>query len=400
MTRLLDEALRCLERGWSICPVHAGQDASKDKRPHGPALKATGYLDSTGRPIWGPLQEALPSEDVVREWFGRERDGLGLALITGKTSGIVVLDFDGDEGVRLLGQLGLPAHVRTGSGGYHVRFIHPGDWRVSTLSSKSTQRLPAGLDVRGDGGMAVLPPTWACKGPYTSLRDPVQLLDPGLLSPEVRAQVGLTPPAPKVAAPIVPLPQDTDRFPAHRILEKALEKLGAGQGRNDTGYWLARALHNNGYTYEEIMQVGAQYVDHTLDTNTKGQREAYTLSEFQASVRQATKLTPQPWVPQAPAGQSRRFTGPVAPETTAQLLERVWGQLSPQKRPEVARLFALYWAAREPLERTLTFLRLCGDVDDAVRQAVRQGYREAAAGMEASEQHLRQLLQRAQAPGA
>jgi len=396
LTRLLDEALRCLERGWSICPVYAGQDPLKDKRPHGPALKATGYTDSTGRPVWTPLQEALPSEDIVRVWFGRERDGLGMALITGKTSGVVVLDFDGDEGVKLLGQLGLPAHVRTGSGGYHVRFTHPGSWRVSTLSSKSTQRLPAGLDVRGDGGMAVLPPTWACKGPYTSLRDPGQLLDAGLLSPEVRALVGLTPPVPKVVAPSVPLPQDAERFPAHRILDKALEKLAEGQGRNDTGYWLARALHNNGYRYEEIMHVGGQYVDHTLGTNTKGHREAYTLSEFQASTRQAMKLERQPWVSQEPAAKKRSQSM----ETTPELLERVWLQLTVQQRGEAARLFSVLAASRQPLERTLTFLRLCGEMDDVVRQAVRQGYREAAAGREGHEQDLRRLLQHSETPKA
>lgn len=374
---LMHAALDYLAHGWSLCPVHAGRDPSRDKNPHGRALALTGYLDpDTRKSAWRGLQDAPPSEATVRQWLSL--GGVGVALVTGTCSGVVVLDFDGAQGEALLRELGLKPHVRTPSGGYHVRVQHPG-WRVSTVASKSTRALPPGLDIRGDGGLSMLPPTWTCKGAYTALREPYQYADVSHLPAELLRVIGLLPPEPKAApAPIGELPHGDDRFPADRILFRALEKLGAGDGRNDTGYWLARALHNNNYTLSEILTVGEKYVDHVGATNTKGQRELYTLAEFTASARQVQKLERLPWVRQERLGGPTHPSGRRSARATDQLQD-AWPKLPWARRVQAALILARQWRHQQPIEKTMTFLRLCGEINDEVRAAVREGYRDEGA---------------------
>lgn len=78
-----------------------------------------------------------------------------LAVRTGAVSGIVVIDVDPEHGGQLDPVLMPPtALVRTGSGGWHAYYRHPG---VPVLNSQS--RLGPGIDVRGDGGYVVAPPS-------------------------------------------------------------------------------------------------------------------------------------------------------------------------------------------------------------------------------------------------
>ena len=372
--RLLTQALAYLAHGWSLCPVYADHPTGKDKDPHHGMLSRTGYRDpDTRRTVWKPLQDTRPTEATVRTWLSE--DGAGIALVTGTLSGVIVLDFDGDEGDTLLRELKLKPHVRTPSGGYHVRVAHPG-FRVSTVAWKNTSSLPPGLDIRGDGGLCMLPPTWTKKGPYTALRDPYVFTDVSHLPAPVLRSIGLLPPEPKPQATVTPGPdvESGDRFPSDRILHKALEKLAGGEGRNNTGYWLARALHNTGYGYEEIVQIGRQYVDHVSDVNTKGQREEYTISEFSASARQVQKLTPDPWTSQRPSGN--RQSGEKRARSATDELQDAWPSLTWAQREAAALILARNWRAHTPLEKTMTFLRLCGDINDGVRLAVRAAYRE------------------------
>jgi hypothetical protein len=81
---------------------------------------------------------------------------------TGAESGIVVLDIDpahgGSRSIKALidrhGDLSAVPRVRTGSGGWHLFFAHPGE-----PVQNSASRLGAGLDVRGDGGYVIAPPS-------------------------------------------------------------------------------------------------------------------------------------------------------------------------------------------------------------------------------------------------
>jgi hypothetical protein len=134
--KTLDAALSYVARGWHIFPV-AG------KRP----LTAHGLKDASTDPR------------QVRAWWSTRPDA-GVAIATGNASGLLVLDVDGHQGADTLHELEqehgeLPETVRaeTGGGGTHFFFRHDRGVR------NSVGRLGLGLDVRGDGGYVVAPPS-------------------------------------------------------------------------------------------------------------------------------------------------------------------------------------------------------------------------------------------------
>lgn len=112
-----DLVRQALERGFSIIPVN------RDKRP---------------RFSWKAFQERRATAEEVRKWASSHPPAW--AVIGGAVSKIVILDFDGEDGLRTLERLKLSPHVTTGSGGAHVYFKHPG-WPVRTLNSKSKHLL-------------------------------------------------------------------------------------------------------------------------------------------------------------------------------------------------------------------------------------------------------------------
>jgi hypothetical protein len=136
----LKAALSYRARGWSVVPA-----AERGKRP---IVR------------WQPFQDSPPDEADLRKWFARWPDA-NLAVVTGAVSGLVVLDVDrghgGDDSLAALEERhgGLPATVEatTGSGGRHIYFAHPGH------EVRNRTGLADGLDLRGDGGVIVVPPS-------------------------------------------------------------------------------------------------------------------------------------------------------------------------------------------------------------------------------------------------
>jgi len=106
------------------------------------------------------LYDASTDERRIRAWW-RERPDANVAVPTGAVSGIVVIDADGEVGKAnaegLLGEDALTAlQVVTGRGGRHYYFEHPGEGR---RVYNSAGKIAPGIDVRGDGGYVVLPPS-------------------------------------------------------------------------------------------------------------------------------------------------------------------------------------------------------------------------------------------------
>jgi hypothetical protein len=109
---------------------------------------------------------------IARWWASWPTANVG--VLTGARSGVVVLDVDPRHGglaaletlQRKHGRLPRTAQVLTGSGGQHWYFKHPGG-----ELRNSAGVLGDGLDVRGDGGYAVAPPSVHENGkPYKWLR--------------------------------------------------------------------------------------------------------------------------------------------------------------------------------------------------------------------------------------
>ena len=97
---------------------------------------------------------------IIQLW--RKWPAAGIGVATGKPSGIVAIDIDpsngGEDGFAdLAGEIGAPGRtvqVLTPRGGYHLWFKAP-----AVAVACSAGKLAPGVDIRGDGGYVVAPPT-------------------------------------------------------------------------------------------------------------------------------------------------------------------------------------------------------------------------------------------------
>lgn len=105
---------------------------------------------------WGEFQHARPTNDQLYRWFGR-RDYLP-AIVTGKISGITVVDCDSASAVAECARRGIRSSLtqRTRRG-MHLVFRHAGE-----RSGVGIGGIP-GVDMRGEGGYVCAYPdsaTW------------------------------------------------------------------------------------------------------------------------------------------------------------------------------------------------------------------------------------------------
>ncbi|MFZ2349911.1 MAG: AAA family ATPase [Candidatus Bipolaricaulis anaerobius] len=135
-----------LSRGWAPVPVVVTKDAASGKK-------------KVVFPVsWQQFQTKVPSRDTIAAWWGHD-PSYGVAIITGKVSGIVVLDQDGDCPFLKGKDIPPTPTVRTAKG-FHRYFRWPGfDVRNQAPMKDKDGRDIRGLDVRGDGGVVIAPPT-------------------------------------------------------------------------------------------------------------------------------------------------------------------------------------------------------------------------------------------------
>lgn len=140
-----DAALAYVARGWSVIPTEP-----RGKRP----LVA-----------WLEFQNRIATADEVRRWFRRWAHA-NVAVVTGRVSGVVVVDVDprhgGDASIARLAveEHGMPPTVEalTGGGGRHLYYAHPGEPVANRAG------VYPGIDIRGDGGCVVAPPSVHASG--------------------------------------------------------------------------------------------------------------------------------------------------------------------------------------------------------------------------------------------
>lgn len=142
--------------GWRILPVHVP----------GPTGCSCGKADC-GSPGKHPRQSGWTELVISPEVFANGvRHNIG--IVTGAASGNAVIDVDaGGEATlaeleRKHGPLPATVAARTGGGGRHIHFKHPG----FPIKNDVKRRLGPGLDVRGDGGFVVAPPSLHASGNY------------------------------------------------------------------------------------------------------------------------------------------------------------------------------------------------------------------------------------------
>jgi hypothetical protein len=184
----LDAALYFAHRGWAVFPCHEPTASGCSCRR--PDCSSPAKHPRTRR----GFRDATTDPATIARWW-RQWPTANVALRTGGDSGLVVLDVDPDHGgLRSLTELqrrhgALPPSlaVHTGSGGSHYWFAHPG-----RHVHNSAGRLGPGIDVRGDGGYVIAPPSvhhtgrayqWATHNPIAPLPEWVFESAPALTPP-------------------------------------------------------------------------------------------------------------------------------------------------------------------------------------------------------------------------
>lgn len=230
VTTPLAAALSYAARGWPVFPVHSIRERG---------TQCTCGRRDCGSPGKHPrtengLKDATTDERTIRGWWQRWPDA-GVAIATGR--GLVVVDIDvhkgGDDSYvdarRALGDVPDTVEVITGSGGRHIYLAAPEGVAVRC----SAGQLGPGLDVRGDGGYVVAPPSLHASGR--------------------RYQWELSGDPDDVA--VAPMPEGwLARLTAPqrgRALGTAAEVFGEGQ-RNVGLFSLARSLRAKGLDEEEV----------------------------------------------------------------------------------------------------------------------------------------------------
>lgn len=108
------------------------------------------------------FKDATIEEETIKKWWSAHPN-VGIGIPTGKASGWLVLDVDprhgGDASLTALteqhGDLPHTLRALTGGGGAHLIFTNP----ESIVIRNSTNKLGAGLDIRGEGGYIVVAPS-------------------------------------------------------------------------------------------------------------------------------------------------------------------------------------------------------------------------------------------------
>ena len=142
--------------GWSIFPIFGvkngkcccGNDDCNNQGKH--PMTRNGFHNATS------------DISMITKWMAKYPKSINWAVATGAKSGIVVIDIDprhgGDKSIKNF-EIPDTLSASTGGGGTHYYFSYPG-FKIKSNSGV----IADGIDVRGDGGYVILPPSTHLKG--------------------------------------------------------------------------------------------------------------------------------------------------------------------------------------------------------------------------------------------
>lgn len=154
-TNALAWAVHYASKKLAVIPVHEPLEAGRC------SCGNTECRDIGKHPrVDGGFKAATTDPDLIRSWWAKWPNA-NVAIATGAVSGIVVVDVDPKRGgldslealEKQVGPIPMGAAVYTGGDGAHSYLAHPGG------HVPNKQNLLPGLDVRGDGGYVVAPPS-------------------------------------------------------------------------------------------------------------------------------------------------------------------------------------------------------------------------------------------------
>lgn len=178
------KAVQYLEMGYSVIPV------DKDKR---------------AKVKWEKYQHEYATYEDLEHWFLNQPSN-NIAIVTGKISGITVIDLDKHKGVDIEKFPTNTYRVKTGNGGVHLYYAYHADAPNVADVFKDGK----GVDVRNDGGYVVAPPS--------------------VITPKYEGEDGVYMVIDQ--KPVAPFPADLFKF--ERKKKTMTERLNLGTGsRND-----------------------------------------------------------------------------------------------------------------------------------------------------------------------
>lgn len=216
---MMDQAIKYSEMGLAVFPVRQNKTPYT---PHG-------------------CKDAKTDLRAIKNWWKRYPDA-NIGIATGSISGgIIVIDIDIDEDKGVYGDESLSEWERehgelpetwraiTGRGGYH--YYYRSDKKI-----KNTTNLYPGIDIRGEGGYVIAPPSLHQNGNYYQWE-----LDPEEIDIHFADQ--------QVMAFINGSSKETSKEQKEKFVLP--EKIKSGS-RNDTLYRYGCSLQAKGYSDDEI----------------------------------------------------------------------------------------------------------------------------------------------------
>lgn len=186
MNTTYQKAVEYNAHGYSVIPVSL--DSKK------PTLRS-----------WKEYQERSANDDEIGLWFSKK---INIGIITGKISGITVVDIDTKEEGNITPLEAFPETytVRTPSGGYHLYYQYNSEIKQT---ANTFPQFPH-VDIRNDGGYVVAPPSEFPNGKYEIIKNmPFSVFPISLFTPPLSKQ--------KISG-----------------LLRGLNKMAEGDGRNNT----------------------------------------------------------------------------------------------------------------------------------------------------------------------
>lgn len=164
--QMMDHALDYANRGLWVIPLHTPRNGGCSC-----GKKNCGSVGKHPRTKNG-LKDATVDEKQIREWWNRWPNA-NIGILTGRESGIVVLDVDSEAGEKALKGRHLPPTPVASTGrGLHRYFAYPNNGK----RIKSAKVFEA-CDIKADGGYVVAPPSLHPSGRQYEWQDTLSLSD-------------------------------------------------------------------------------------------------------------------------------------------------------------------------------------------------------------------------------
>jgi hypothetical protein len=152
---MLDAALRYAEMGWRVIPLHHVEHGQCSCNRH--KCTSPGKHPRTRH----GLKDGTTDKSKIRGWW-KQWTNANIGIVTGEISGFFALDIDPDKGgsdslvelTNSYGQLPDTLSQTTGGNGKHYLFA-----QIGTEIKGSISKVGCGIDIRGDGGYILVPPS-------------------------------------------------------------------------------------------------------------------------------------------------------------------------------------------------------------------------------------------------